>query len=313
MNNELTSSESEETATIYPIHTSCGDCIFSEKDKKTQTQIGCAFNKIEIYKNKGDGDVIEAYDEFNNEFFIINNHICLHKRTKEWAKSYTKKQWKPAVEEQLKIHYHAMVIFRENQTPQGLLQTMKSLNRQKIPPSLLTIISRSKMAASELVKIIETETDLTRHAPSLPELSEMAAEDLLRDDVWNFPWRLQTFLDENLIDREAIDLVVDASKYIVQPMFYIVFEAAADAAGNAFEVPPTLSEEMQNYFINEMNHAIFAYPRKDGNGMLVNSMFHKKHAGNCFGINIEDKLKEFEPGAEQYFKHIEDICPSLKL
>jgi len=270
----------KETPTIHPLHTSCGDCIFSERDKKTQTQIGCQFNKIEVYRNKKNGNVIEAYDEFNNEFFVINNHACLHKRTKEWAKDYRKSQWKSAVEEQLQIRYHAMVIFRQGKCPTGLVRTMQSLNSQKIPPCLLTIINRSRMAATELVRIIET-------------------------GQWNVEWRLQTFLNSKSTDRETIDIVIDSSKYLAHPAFYIVFESP-------FETPPILSEEMQKYFVDEMKYAIFAHPRKDGNGMLVNSAFHKKHAGNCFGINIEEKLKEFEPGAYQYIKSIEDICPSLK-
>ena len=275
----------KDVPTIHPLHTSCGDCIFSEKNKKTQTQIGCSFNKIEAYRDKGDGDVIEAYDTFGNEFFVINNHICLHKRTKEWAKTYTKSQWKSIVEEQLKIKYHAMVVFEDDGTSKKqLLKTVRSLFNQKMPPCLLTIINRSKIVPSELVRAIEEQ----QMADPKPQ------------------WRLQTFFDDNLTDREAIDLVIDSSKYVTYPMFYIVFKSP-------LEVPSEFSEEMQSYFIDEMKHAVFAYPRKDGNGMLVNSVFHKKHAGNCFGINIEDKLKEFEPGAEQYFRSIEDICPSLKL
>lgn len=288
---------------IHPIHTSCGDCIFSEKDKKTQTQIGCNFNKIETYRNKNDEDVVEVFDEFGNEFFVINNHICLHKRTKDWAKDYAKNQWMPMVEEQLKIKYHAMVIFREGYGTEDLLRTMDSFNSQKIPPSLLTIISRSKMAASSLAISIEEGAGKPRFA--LFEPDDMK-EEPPQVSEWQFPWRLQTFLDDELIDREAIDIVVDSSKSITYPIFYIVFEAP-------FEVPPTLSEELQDYFVNKMKHAVFANPTKDGNGMLVNSAFHHKHAGNCFGINIEDKLKEFEPGAAQYIRNIEDLCPSLKL
>ena len=139
------------------------------------------------------------------------------------------------------------------------------------------------MAASELVKKIQDHCD------------------------WeSLEWRLQTFMDEEITDRETVDIVIDSSKYKSHPIMYIVFESP-------FEIPTTFSEELQNYFVKDMKHAIFAYPRKDGNGMLVNSIFHKKHAGNCFGINIEDKLKEYECGSIQYMKNIEDICPSLKM
>ena len=71
--------------------------------------------------------------------------------------------------------------------------------------------------------------------------------------------------------------------------------------------------QLQQYFIEDMKHAIFAEPREDGNGMLVNFVFHSQHAGNSFFIKIEDKLREFEAGADEYFRDIEEICPSLKM
>ena len=92
----------------------------------------------------------------------------------------------------------------------------------------------------------------------------------------------------------------------MKPIFYIVFKVP-------FEIPASFSDEVQNYFVTEAKYAIFAYPREDGNGMLVNHIYHLNHAGNCFGIPLEDKLKEFEDGAEKYFRNIEEICPSLKM
>ena len=73
-----------------------------------------------------------------------------------------------------------------------------------------------------------------------------------------------------------------------------------------------MSDEMQQYFVEDMNRAIFASANSDGNGMLVSLPFHIKHAGNSFTVKIEDKLREFEEGALAYFRKIEDICPSLK-
>jgi len=269
--------------TIRPLHTACVDCIFSEKDKQKQT--GCSFDKIDLYKKKG-VDVIEAYDEFNNEFFVINDRVCLHKRTKLWAEDYPKKKWKPTVEEQVKIKYHAMVIFREEASQDwaaDLKSSLMSLNDQEVPPCLLTIINRSKIAATSLVEYIH----------SIP--------------CDNLDWRLQTFLDDELDDRGAIDIVVDSTKNYTTSIFYVVFDSS-------FEVPSKFSSEIQSYFVENANHAVFAHPRKDGNGMLVNCSFHKKHAGNCFNVKIEDKLIEFEEEEiKEYIKNIEEICPSLKM
>ena len=166
--------------TVNPFHTSCRDCIFAEKDKQTQT--GCSFNRIDIYKDKGD-EVLEVYDEFNNEFFVINDRVCLHKRTKEWAEDYPRKKWKSMVEEQIKTKYHTMIVFEAGQEFESLKKTLLSFNNQNVPPCLLTIINRTKLTATELVKDIE----------SLP--------------IDNLDWRLQTFFDPKLDERGAIDIV----------------------------------------------------------------------------------------------------------
>lgn len=265
---------------VRPVHTSCGDCVFSKKDK--QTQIGCDFDKIELYRERG-ADVVEAYDKFNNEFFVINDRVCLHKRTKLWAEDYPKKKWKSMVQEQVRLKYHAMVVFKEGDLVEDLESTLMSLNNQDIPPAVLTIINRSKMAASELVENVH---------------------DMNCD---NLDWRLQTFFEDDLHDRNAIDIVIDSSKNYTTSIFYIVFYVP-------FQVPSQCSREIQKYFVDDLKHAVFARPREDGNGMLVNSSFHIKHGGNAFNVRIEDKLMEFEDEEiKKYIINIEEICPSLKM
>lgn len=266
---------------INPFHTSCNDCIFAKKEGKTQ--VGCEFEKINLYKEKG-VDIVEAYDDFNNEFFIINDRVCLQKRIPSWGEFYPKEEWRSVVQDQIKIKYHAIVIFRESMEFSAfgdLEDTLWSLNDQDIPPCHVTILNRSKMAASDMVSRLEKRP-------------------------FGIQWRLQTFFDDNISDREAIDIVMDSSKETVKAVLYVVFESP-------FLVPEVFSKELQLYFVDELNHVIFAHPRSDGNGMLVNYSFHRKHAGNCFGINLEDKLKKFEPGAEEYIRDIEEICPSLKM
>ena len=48
--------------------TSCKDCVFSEKDDKTQT--GCSLNRMEKFKEQGTY-VVEAEDLEENEFYVI--------------------------------------------------------------------------------------------------------------------------------------------------------------------------------------------------------------------------------------------------
>ena len=159
---------------------------------------------------------------------------------------------------------------------------MLSLNDQENPPSLVSVMNTSSLVPTEVISFLNSK------------------------DYDNLEWRFQTFFNKDLHERQAIDLVIDTTKNQVKSVFYMVFQAG-------FEVPKEVSSEIQQYFIEDMKHAIFASAREDGNGMLVSFPFHIKHAGNSFNIKIEDKLREFEEGTEPYFREIEEICPSLKM
>ena len=86
-----------------------------------------------------------------------------------------------------------------------------------------------------------------------------------------------------------------------------------DLPSERFVVPESMSEELQKFFVEDMKRAAYSYPTADGNGELVNSVLHLKHAGNCFNIPILEKIKEFEEGASDFIVEIKDICPSLKI
>lgn len=271
--------QSELQAEIQQVHTACVDCVFAEKAGQTQT--GCSFGRLDVYREKG-ADIIDAYDEFGNEFNIINSKICLYKRNKDWGELVPKKKWKHSVLEKLKMRYHAMVSFGEEQSLDDLHKTMTSLNLQENPPVMTSVMSQSNLVPTEIINFLNSK------------------------GYDNLDWRIQTFTDKDLHQRQTIDLAVDTTKNKVKVVFYISFHAG-------FEVPLEMSSDFQKYFIEDMKHVIFASGRDDGNGMLVSFPFHIKHAGNCFNVRIEDKLREFEEGAENYFRKIEDVCPSLKM
>ncbi len=270
---------SEETPIIREMHTSCNDCLFAIKDK--QTQVGCEFNRLEAYRDAG-VEVIKVYDEHNNEFDVINMRICMHKRTKAWGEQVPKSERKETVKKELRVRYHAMVHFNEDDDIEGLDSTLQSLENQYNPPRVVTILNRKHSVSQK---------DMVEH------LSSSGYEKI--------EWRLQTFINPDLANRECVDIVIDGTKNHYPIVFYIRFNSG-------FEVPANLSEEMQKYFIEDMKRAAYAYPNSEGQGELVNSVMHQKHAGNSFNIPIVEKLKEFEEGVDEYIIDIGDICPSLK-
>lgn len=275
----------EEIPVINELHTACLDCIFAIKDK--QKQIGCKFDRLELYKKAG-AEVIKAYDAHNNEFDVINMRICMYKRGEEWAKEIPKHEQEETVNRELRIKYQSMVYFtdpfsKRQDALKGLDETLESLDKQKIPPRVVTIISKRKDISQK---------DLVNH--------------LISSDYKNIEWRLQTFFDHEMNNRECVDMVIDNTKHEYPILFYISFNSG-------FIVPETISEELQKFFVKDMKRAAYAHPTIDGNGELVNNVLHLKHAGNCFNIPILEKIKEFEEGALDFIVEVEDICPSIKM
>mgnify|MGYP003109108494 FL=1 len=263
---------------LEQLHTSCRECIFSVKEG--QTQVGCEFDRIDLYKENG-SHVIEAYDEFDNEFFVINNRYCLYRRTEEWAEKYSSSDIKSIVEKQVKPRYHAIVFSDKDNTLDELSSTLESLSAQYNPPSILTVCKSN---------------DIDTHVM----MSFMSRYDGI------FEWSVQQFLatEEEVTVRQRIDFVLDRTKS-KRFSLYIVFDSG-------FVVPESFSLELQDTTLNKMIPFAIAKPKEGFNGMIVSHILHKKHAGNCFGIHLEDKVKEFEQNGADFILDIEEICPCLK-
>tara|TARA_R110000796_G_scaffold34727_5_gene89462 strand:+ start:1742 stop:2584 length:843 start_codon:yes stop_codon:yes gene_type:complete len=263
---------------VEQLHTSCRECIFSVKEG--QTQVGCEFDRINLYKENG-SNVLEAYDEFDNEFFIINNRYCLYQRTEEWAEKYPSHEIKNIVEKQVKPRYHAIVLSEKGDTLDNLGVTLDRLSSQYNPPSILTVCKSNDIDTQMMISF------MSRY-----------------DGV--FEWNVQQFLavEEEATVRQRIDFIIDRTK-TKRFSLYIVFDSG-------FVVPEGFSEELQNAVLNKMTPFAIAKPKEGFNGMIVNHILHKKHAGNCFGIHLEDKIKEFEQNGADFILDIEEICPCLK-
>lgn len=263
---------------ISQVHTACKDCIFSIR--KGQKQIGCKVNRIEMYKEAG-AEVLNAYDEFENEFFVINDRICLYRRSKEWGDRYANHEWESIVNKQVKIKYQAIVFFKEGQSLKDLDRTLKSLAHQDNPPSLVTIASTNvDIITTEIVRFMENEIEYKA-----------------------LKWKVQAFLKKDIHPREAVDLVIDQTKW-EKFLYYITFEAGKELASE-------FSDELQKSIQTEMKRVGVAVGEEYIHGTIVNILMHKKHAGNSFHIKLEDKLKEFEDNGEDFIFKTGDICQSL--
>ena len=86
--------------------------------------------------------------------------------------------------------------------------------------------------------------------------------------------------------------------------FYITFKVGQEISKN-------FSKEFNDSILIKMMQLGFVKPIDDLHGMIVNKIAHKKHAGNSFGIPLEDKILKYEQDGEKFIFEVKDVCPSL--
>lgn len=244
-----------------PVHTACGNCIFSlYDDKESKAQTGCVFNRIELYEDAG-AEVIPVYDDEEREFFVINNRSCAFKRTKDWGDQHQYSEWEDIVREETKIPHQVILFYLDDANISNVEYTLKMLAAAHTIPTVITIVTKDKDVI-ELAKLIQ-----------------------------KFPLqiRIKHILIDELHRRQMIDLVIDETKNMYRFLYYIIYDAEQFLAED-------LSKDLYNEVHINMKQLIVARPVFENtmHGGIYNAQFHLKHAGNSFGITLEDKLLKFE-------------------
>lgn len=273
----------KEDLVINQTHTSCKNCVFAKY--QNNEQIGCTLNKLDDYRNAG-VNVIDVYDE-EKKFHIIDGRFCLFYRNKELMQNYPRSTWEDIVKLQTKVPYQMMVIVDKDTTFSELKKTLMGLKAQEVPPSMVTIINK-------------------QYPYYLEDSSKYIKPSLLLECLENsefHQYELRNVYDKTLDDRILIDLVFDYTKSEPFPI-YTVFKAG-------FNIPRGFSKEMNDAILIKMLQICFVRPIDGINGMIVNKIAHKKHSGNSFGINLEEKILKYEDNGAKFIFEMEEVCPSL--
>lgn len=261
---------------IDSLHTACKHCAFAKREG--QRQVSCEFGQVENYRNAG-AEIIEAFDDHGNEFFVINKRICPMKRTKEWAAQFAKSARKDIVMNQIKLPYHAMLILTREEDIPLLIEQAKVLAGQETPPSMLSIIS-------------------TCVVDSIYKMNMEIAQPLNKID--GLEYRVQNTVDQDKTVRELIDLAADAMHFKTTSPYYVVFEVSK-------QIPLNFSTDFEKAIHIHGKQIIFAYPVDGLHGMIAHRQIHRKHTGNAFNVNLEDKIANFEENAEKFMFNSSDI------
>jgi hypothetical protein len=274
---------------VSQIHTVCRDCVFARYDgKDPKQQSGCSLNKIQDYEKAG-VPVIEVFDDSDRKFKLINGRFCMFYRNEETMKGLASSTWEEVVKLQTKVPYHAIVFFERDQDYKELKRTLLSLQDQEVCPNLVTVFNMN------FAKYNEEKGKGKTIAPS--KLLELLQS-------FNFhQYSLKNVYDTTLDKRDLVDLAFDNNKEKPYP-FYVTFDSG-------FIVPRNFSKELNDAILIDMKQLGFVKPVEGINAMFVNKTTHKKHGGNSFNRNIEDKIVEFEEDGEKFIYESSEVFPCL--
>jgi len=142
--------------TILPLHTSCKNCVFAKYEDNTQTD--CLVGLIDQYKNVGI-EILEVYDN-DKEFYVINNKVCMARRTPDFFKDTVMQdssiEDKVAyVKSKLYLKYLAIIDSR-NSPPEQLSGVLAKLKETNTPPNTIMVVINEQGAkvASDYYKVL---------------------------------------------------------------------------------------------------------------------------------------------------------------
>ena len=275
---------SEEDLKVSQVHTACKNCVFSVYEKNTQTS--CKLDKIKDYKDAGIS-VIEVQDG-EKDFYVIDGRFCMFYRNEEVMQKYSQDSWAEMVQLQTKVPYHAIILIGEKSSFKEVKAACNKLKKQSVKPNMVTFINKQYP-----------------NYVNDPE-NHIKPSDLLQllSDSGFHKYNLKNVYNDEIEDRALIDLVFDSSKDAPYP-FYVVFESS-------FDIPLSFSKDLNDAILIKMLQIGFAKPVDDINGMIVNRVAHKKHSGNSFYVNLEDKIEKYEENGTKFIYEATDICPNLR-
>ncbi len=115
---------------------SCKECVFAVYDSKTQTE--CSLGRIEKYRKRKVGKVIEAYDN-DKEFFILENIQCNAHRVPEWSKTHQRHE----IFAEMRTGVLIYVYMTAKSTYEQLVKTLKSIQTQSYNKYKLVVRSQT--------------------------------------------------------------------------------------------------------------------------------------------------------------------------
>lgn len=131
-------------------HSACVDCVFALFHNMSQT--GCKLNKLDMFKNNPNVEVLEAEDG-EREFYIIAKSQCFWKRGKKWAEKQEGDLVEKVIEE-TEMKYDVIVYlddyWGDNVPIYDTVENILQFTRK--PEKIIVVNNSSKMNISQVAQ-----------------------------------------------------------------------------------------------------------------------------------------------------------------
>lgn len=235
---------------MQEIKTVCRGCIFAALDEKTQ--IGCLAGQIERLVDAG-GTLLEAYDERDNEFYIIDGQFCTWKRGEKWADKNSGENLMELVRQEMRLPYQLIVV--ANNSLEDLEKTINSAVGQKLKPKHITVIRELELDVEpkDIIRLLQKKCTV--------------------------PWNNKCIIGGGGIEG-AVDDIISNKPFA----YYGIFNAGCD-------MPHNLFSDLDEKVMGDGFRFALITPNSNGDGYIVPTSIHLHYMGNV-GVSLETKIRD---------------------
>lgn len=203
--------------TVSKVHTACLGCVHAIYDGTTQT--GCKFGRLDKFREHG-AEIVDVYDLEENEFFVINNRVCMWKRSPEWNAKYgfpSKEKSSKIIREESRLAIH-LVVDNAN-TIEDIRTTVKQINAMTDQPSEVTFVRKANSTLRPPTIIAELKNLTCRWHLSNYTDDEMDIDDTLHSIKYPYFFYVQA---GRAIPENYLTMVNDMVHYDLFRFAYIL-------------------------------------------------------------------------------------------
>jgi len=248
---------------IHQVHTACYDCRFATWNGKTQD--GCMLGRLDEF-NKQSVEIVPAYNEEDQKFFVISGRLCTAKRTATWNPEKTGDEnisIVDAVYNELKPKV-SYIVYVDDPKLEGIVDTLDSITKQKIHPSLIMLVNN-------------TDAD--------PNVVNAALESL------SSPIRTQQWIMKHVMEDDAdMGRCIDISIRECKTRYFVVCKCG-------YVLDDDFSEILDHTININLTPVMFA---DLGDGAYVSQVFYYKYMGGNTDTPYVEKIQQLLKDKPEY-------------